>query len=164
MPIDRRLTAMTDATTTLLPSGPAGAYVSLLALAERIPLSLVQLAGRVAIFNVFWNSAQSKLSSWPVTLQLFAFEYRVPVLPPDVAATLATAAELGGSVLLLLGLFTRFAALALLGVVAVIQLFVFPGHWGEHLLWASLLLLMVARGGGAVSVDHVLGRFLLGRR
>jgi putative oxidoreductase len=155
---------MTDATTTLLPTGPAGAYASLLALANRIPLSLVQIAGRVAIFHVFWNSAQSKLASWPVTLQLFAFEYHVPVLPPDIAAALATAAELSGSVLLLLGLFTRFAALALLGVVAVIQLFVFPGHWGEHLLWASLLLLMIARGAGIVSLDHVIGRFLLGRR
>ena len=155
---------MTELTTTLLPSRPVSAYTSLLALADRIPLSLVQLAGRVAIFNVFWNSAHSKLASWPVTLQLFAFEYHVPLLPPDIAATLATAAELGGSILLLLGLFTRFAALALLGVVAVIQLFVFPGHWGEHLLWASLLLLMLGRGAGAVSVDHVVGRFLLRRR
>ena len=155
---------MTDLTTMFLPSRPIGAYTSLLALANRIPLSLVQLAGRVAIFTVFWNSAQSKLASWPVALQLFALEYRVPLLPPDMAATLATAAELGGSVLLLLGLFTRFAALALLGVVAVIQLFVFPGHWGEHLLWASLLLLMLARGAGALSADHVIGRFLLSRR
>jgi putative oxidoreductase len=82
-------------------------------------------------------------------------EYRVPVLPPDVAAVLATAAELGGAVLIFLGLFTRFAALALLGVVAVIQLFVFPGHWAEHLLWASLLLLLLARGAGVLSLDHV---------
>jgi putative oxidoreductase len=155
---------MTDGTTTLFPAGPASAYGSLLGLANRIPLSLVQLAGRVAIFNVFWNSAQSKLASWPVTLQLFAFEYRVPLLPPEIAASLATAAELGGSILLLLGLFTRFAALALLGVVVVIQLFVFPGHWGEHLLWASLLLLMLARGGGAVSLDHAVGQFLFQRR
>jgi putative oxidoreductase len=155
---------MTDLTTMFLPSRPIGAYTSLLALANRIPLSLVQLAGRVAIFTVFWNSAQSKLASWPVALQLFALEYRVPLLPPDMAATVATAAELGGSVLLLLGLFTRLAALALLGVVAVIQLFVFPGHWGEHLLWASLLLLMLARGAGALSADHVIGQFLLSRR
>ena len=164
MPIERRLTPITDVTTTFLPSGVASAYGSLLALANRIPQSLVQLAGRVAIFNVFWNSAQSKLASWPVTLQLFAFEYRVPLLPPDIAAILATAAELGGSVLIFLGLFTRFAALALLGVVAVIQLFVFPGHWGEHLLWASLLLLILARGGGAVSLDHAVSRFLFRRR
>jgi|RhiMetdeSRZDD1v2_1073273.scaffolds.fasta_scaffold20425_8 putative oxidoreductase len=164
MPADRRPADITNLTTTLSPSRPAGAYASLLALADRIPLSLVQLAGRVAIFNVFWNSAHSKLASWPVTLQLFALEYRVPLLPPDIAATLATAAELGGSALILLGLFTRFAALALLGVVAVIQLFVFPGHWSEHLLWASLLLLMLARGAGVVSLDHAAGRFLFAKR
>jgi putative oxidoreductase len=148
---------MSNATTILLASRgrtPLAAYASLLAFAERIPLSVVQVAGRVAIFHVFWNSAQTKLASWPVTLQLFALEYRVPLLPPDVAALLATAAELGGAVLILLGLFTRCAALALLGVITVIQLFVFPGHWAEHLLWASLLLLFLARGAGVFSLDH----------
>jgi putative oxidoreductase len=134
------------------------AYTALLAQADRLPLFIVQLAGRVAIFHVFWNSAQTKLASWPVTLQLFAFEYRVPILPPDIAATVATAAELGGAVLLLLGLFTRIAALALIGVVAVIQIFVFPGHWAEHLLWASMLLLLIARGAGLFSLDHLVSR------
>ena len=61
---------------------PLAAYTALLGLAEGIPLTLVQLAGRVAIFHVFWSSAQTKLASWPVTLQLFAFEYRVPLLRP----------------------------------------------------------------------------------
>jgi putative oxidoreductase len=142
---------------------PLRAYGALLGLAEGIPLSVVQLAARVAIANVFWNSAQSKLASWPVTIQLFAFEYRVPVLSADVAAGLATAAELGGAVLILSGLFTRLGALALLAVVAVIQLFVFPGHWGEHLLWASLLLLLLARGAGVLSLDYPIQRFFLGR-
>jgi putative oxidoreductase len=158
---------MTDVLTTISPprrSWSISAYIALLGLADRTPLSLVQLAGRLAIFNVFWNSAQSKLASWPVTLQLFAVEYRVPLLPPDIAAALATAAELGGSVLILLGLFTRFAALALLGVAAVIQLFVFPSHWGEHLLWASLLLLMVARGAGTLSLDHAVKQFFYRKR
>jgi putative oxidoreductase len=154
---------MTDASTAFLPSGAANAFASLLALANRIPLSLIQLAGRVAIFNVFWNSAQSKLASWPVTLQLFTAEYHVPLLPPDIAAPLATATELGGSMLIFLGLITRFAALALLGVVAIIQLFVFPGNWPDHLLWSSLLLLMIARGAGVVSLDHAIWRLLLGK-
>lgn len=156
---------MTDLT-AIAPSrrfSPISAYAAVLGLAGRLPLSLVQLAGRVAIFSVFWNSAQSKLASWPVTLQLFAFEYRVPLLPPDMAALLATAAELGGSILLLVGLFTRFAALALLGVVAVIQILVFPGHWIEHLLWASLLLLLVARGAGMISLDHAVKRLFFGK-
>jgi len=140
-------------------STPLALYRRAIALAERIPLSLIQLAGRIAVGYVFWNSAQSKLASWPITIQLFKMEYQVPVLPPEVAATLATATELGGAILLLLGLFTRFSALALLGLVAVIQFFVYPGHWGEHLLWASLLLLLVARGAGVISLDHLAKRF-----
>jgi putative oxidoreductase len=152
---------MTGALTRIAPIrrlSPVGTYAAVLRVADQLPLSLVQLAGRLAIFNVFWNSAQSKLASWPVTLQLFAVEYRVPVLPSDIAALLATAAELGGSILLLAGLLTRFAALTLLGVVAVIQIFVFPAHWGEHLLWTSLLLLLVARGAGVISLDHAVKR------
>jgi putative oxidoreductase len=131
------------------------AYLFLISRAERIPLSLVQLGARLAIAQVFWNSAQSKLASWPVTNQLFAFEYRIPVLPPDLAAVLATATELIGAGLLLIGLLTRIGALALLGVVITIQIFVYPGHWGEHLLWASLLLLLLARGAGVLSIDHL---------
>jgi len=135
----------------------------LLRIGELVPLSLVQLSARVAVAHVFWASAQTKLASWPVTLQLFAFEYRLPVLPPEVAAPLATAAELGGSVLLFLGLMTRLGALVLLGVVATIQIFVYPGHWGEHLTWAALLLLLVARGGGAISLDRVVDRLFAAR-
>lgn len=135
-------------------------FKSLLGLADRIPLSLVQFAARLSVAHVFWNSAQSKLASWPVTQQLFAMEYHVPLLPPEIAAPLATATELVGSVLLTIGLLSRGAALALLGVVAVIQLFVFPENWGEHGLWASLLLLIVARGPGVFSLDWVVKRYL----
>lgn len=139
-------------------------YGGLLNLAEKIPLSIAQLASRVAVAHVFWNSAQSKLASWPITQQLFAMEYQVPILPPDIAAVLATAAELGGAVLLFLGLFARLGALALLGVVAVIQLFVFPGSWGDHLLWASLLFLILARGAGNISIDYLARRYFLADR
>ena len=135
-------------------------YLTLLHLADRIPLSLVQLASRVAIAHVFWKSAQSKLASWPITQQLFAMEYHVPLLPPDIAALLATATELAGAILIFLGLFARLGALALLGVVTVIQLFVFPGSWAEHLLWASLLLFITARGAGKISLDHLANRYL----
>ena len=138
---------------------PIALYQRAAGLAERIPLSVVQLASRAAIAYVFWNSAQSKLASWPITIQLFAMEYRVPVLPPELAATLATATELTCAILLLLGLFTRLGALALLGLVTVIQLFVYPSHWGEHLLWASLLMLLLARGAGVISLDYLAKRF-----
>jgi putative oxidoreductase len=130
-------------------------YRRLIGLADAIPLSLVQLAGRVAVAHVFWQSAQTKLASWPVTIQLFAFEYRLPLIDPAVAAPLATAAELIGALLLFFGIFARFGALMLLGVTATIQIFVFPGHWAEHLLWASLLLLILARGPGVVSIDKI---------
>jgi putative oxidoreductase len=144
------ITTMTQARSL----SPAALYQTFLGLADAIPLSFVQLTSRLAIAYVFWNSAQSKLASWTVTQQLFAMQYQVPLLPPDIAAPLATGAEIVGSVFVFLGLLTRLGALVLLGVVAVIQLFVFPGHWGEHLLWASLLLLLVARGAGAFSLDH----------
>ena len=139
----------------------AALFDSLLGLGDRIPFSLIQLAARLAIAHVFWNSAQSKLASWPVTLQLFTMEYHVPLLSPAVAAPLATATELGGAILLFLGLLTRLGALALLGVVAVIQLFVYPGNWGEHLMWASLLLLLVGRGAGKISLDFLAHRWFL---
>jgi putative oxidoreductase len=148
-----------------MPSGThlANRFRGLMQSADAIPLSIVQLAARVAVAHVFWQSAQTKLASWPVTLQLFAFEYRLPILPPDIAAPLATAAELSGSVLIFLGLFSRLAALMLLGVVATIQIFVYPDHWAEHLMWASLLLLILARGAGAFSLDRLAERTILGR-
>jgi putative oxidoreductase len=140
---------------------PLGLVRHAISLADRIPLSLVQFASRIAIGYVFWNSAQSKLASWPITIQLFAMEYQVPLLPPNIAAVLGTATELCGAILIVLGLFTRFAALTLLGLVTVIQVFVYPGHWGEHLLWASLLLLLLARGAGVLSLDYLAKRFFV---
>ncbi|TIT56505.1 MAG: DoxX family membrane protein, partial [Mesorhizobium sp.] len=93
------------------PAGFVGFYKRIIKLPEHIPFSLVQLAARVAVAHVFWQSAQTKLVSWPVTLQLFANEYNLPFIDPSIAALLATAAELTGSVLIFLGLFSRLAAL-----------------------------------------------------
>ncbi len=140
------------------PAGLFGLYRRVIKLPERIPFSLIQLAARIAISHVFWQSAQTKLASWPVTLQLFANEYNLPLIDPSIAAPLATTAEITGSVLLFLGLFSRLGALMLLGVVSVIQIFVFPENWAEHLLWASLLLLVLTRGAGVFSLDHVAKR------
>jgi putative oxidoreductase len=133
-------------------------YRTALGAADAIPLSFVQLVARIAVAHVFWQSAQTKLASWPVTLQLFAFEYRLPLVDPAVAAPLATAAEIAGSLMIFFGLYARLGALMLLGVVATIQIFVFPENWPEHLLWASLLFLIFARGAGAISLDWLAGR------
>ena len=141
-------------------AGPGLVLHRLLRLVERVPLSLVQIMARLALANLFWKAAQSKLASWPVTVQLFAFEYRVPLLPPELAATVGTGVELIGALCVFFGLMTRFAALGLLGLVATIQIFVYPGSWGEHLMWASLLTLLVVRGPGVVSLDHVIWRAL----
>jgi putative oxidoreductase len=79
------------------------------------------------------------------------------VLPPEIAAAMATTFELGCSALLILGLGTRLATLPLLGMLAVIQLFVYPNAWVDHLTWGSILVAVLTRGAGAISVDRWLG-------
>ena len=123
----------------------------------RFPLSLCQLLFRLAIAGVFLRAGLTKIASWTTTVQLFTDEYKVPVLPPEIAATLATTFELGCSTLLVVGLATRLATLPLLGMIAVIQLFVYPHAWPEHLIWASLLVFLLTRGAGPISLDRVLG-------
>jgi putative oxidoreductase len=93
-------------------------------------------------------------------LQLFANEYRVPLLPPELAAYLATAVELTAPILLLLGFATRLAAAAMLGMTLVIQLFVYPENYPDHLLWAGPLLYLILRGPGAFSLDQLIRRRL----
>jgi putative oxidoreductase len=124
---------------------------------ERVSLSIPQLLARFAIAGVFFRSGLTKTANWGLTVQLFAEEYRVPILPADIAALFATSFELGCSVLIALGLATRLAALPLLAMTAVIQIFVYPQSWPEHLTWAALLLLLVLRGAGTYSLDHLLG-------
>ena len=131
-------------------------------LAQRIPYSLVALVARFAVAAVFWRSAMTKVDeSFQVkstTFFLFKEEYKVPIIPPDIAAYLATYQELIGAVLLVIGLATRLTALSFIGMVAIIQVFVYPSGWPEHLLWFALLFLLVARGPGAISVDHLIWR------
>jgi putative oxidoreductase len=128
-----------------------------LAILEGLPLSVVQLLARLAIASVFLKAGLNKVMAWETTVQLFADEYKVPVLPPDVAAGLASTTEIGCSLLLIAGLATRVATLPLLGMIAVIQTFVYPGAYAEHLTWASLLVLLLTRGGGGMSLDRALG-------
>jgi putative oxidoreductase len=128
-------------------------------LAERIPQSLILVGARIAIANIFWRSGQTKISGFSIreeTFFLFREEYKVPLLAPELAAYLATAAELTLPVFLVIGLATRLSALGLFAMTLVIQLFVIPGGWPEHLLWFALLGLIVARGPGAISLDHLI--------
>lgn len=127
-------------------------------LLERVPIAIPQLFFRFGMALVFWRSAQSKLASWDTTLQLFQEEYRVPVLPPDIAAYLATTVELATPVLLVLGLATRLGAAAMFGMALVIQLFVYPENYPDHLLWAGPLLYLILRGAGVLSLDHLIRR------
>ena len=141
-------------------ASPADMWLALTSRLGHFPRSLVELGLRAGVGAVFFKSGLSKIANWDLTVQLFADEYALPVLPPDVAAYMATTTELACSVLLILGLGARFGALALLGMTAVIQIFVYPENWAEHLMWASLLLLLFARGAGIVSVDHLVRRFV----
>src|SRR3984893_5386641 len=138
--------------------------VALRAWLERFPLSLLQFAFRLSIGAVFFNSGLTKVASWQTTVVLFRDEYKVPVLPPELAARLAAATELTCPVLLVLGLATRLATLPMLGMTFVIEAFVYPEDWIEHLTWATLLLFILTRGPGAIALDRWLAPLVLGRR
>ena len=131
---------------------------------ERFPLALLQLMFRISIAAVFWNSGLTKIASWQSTIVLFRDEYRVPLLPPELAAALGAAVELTCPVLLVLGLATRLATLPMHGMTLVIEAFVYPEDWIEHLTWASLLLFILTRGPGPVALDRWLAPLVLGRR
>ncbi len=128
----------------------------------RFPLPVVVLALRVGVGMVFWKSALTKLDdSWLVSdaaVALFRDEYKVPVLPPVVAAWLGTLSEFFCSWMVMLGLGARLGAAVLLALTAVIQVFVYPGNWAEHLLWASPLLYVLTRGPGPIAVGCLIDR------
>jgi putative oxidoreductase len=127
----------------------------------RFPLSIIQLAMRIAVGAVFFNSGLLKINSWEFAVKLFQDEYKVPLLDPVWAARLATFNELTFSVLLIIGLATRIATLPLLGMIAVIQTFVYPQAWTEHMLWASILVFLLTRGPGELSFDYLGERWIL---
>ncbi|WP_349615794.1 DoxX family protein [Azotobacter salinestris] len=142
---------------------------------QQIPYGLIAFLARFSIAAVFWKSGQTKVEGLAIdlvsgtfepglprlaasTVPLFTEEYRVPLLPPELAAQLAAFAEHLFPVLILAGLATRFSALALLGMTLVIQLFVYPGAYPTHGIWAACLLLLIARGPGAFSLDRLIAR------
>lgn len=121
---------------------------------------VLALVTRFGVAAIFFQSGRTKVDGLlhitDGTYALFESEYPVPLLPPVVAAHMATYAEHLFSVLLVLGLFTRLSALAFLGMTAVIEIFVYPDAWPTHLSWAGLLLFLIARGGGTFSLDRLL--------
>lgn len=172
---------MTPARTQLLAAGqaPAGivaaTMVRIHSLFERIPESLIALLARFAIAATFWNSGQTKVEGfvlnivsgefalgWPrlsaSAVDLFRDEYKLPLLPPELAAVMATVGEHALPLLLLLGLGTRLASFGLLVMTAVIQFLVYPGAYATHGVWAAVLLWLMVRGGGAFSLDHLIAQ------
>ena len=158
------------------PSSPIARLIGgLIGLFSRIPDSLIALIGRFSIAAIFWKSGQTKVEGFAVDLvegqfafgiprladsavALFRDEYRLPVVSPELAAVLAAVAEHALPVLLLFGLATRFSALGLLVMTAVIQVLVYPGAWPTHGVWAAVLLYLVANGPGVVSIDALVAR------
>jgi putative oxidoreductase len=132
-----------------------GAVRSIIFRLEQIPLALPELVLRLGVALVFWRSGLTKLPFDNLsTLALFREEYRVPLLPPELAAYLATSIELVVPWLLLFGLGTRLGAAILLAQTLVIQLFVYPEDYPDHLLWAGPLLYLLLRGPGHWSIDR----------
>ena len=132
---------------------------------QRVPYSVLAIPLRLAVATVFWNSGMTKLANWDATLQLFEDDYKVPLLAPDIAAHIAAGIELSTPVLLVLGLLTRPVALVLLGMTTVIEVFVYPQAWPTHIQWAAMLLVLLCRGAGGISVDYWLqSRFGMRRR
>lgn len=143
----------------------------IIGLFARIPNTLVAFVARFSIAAVFWNSGQTKVEGlvinivsgqfmlgWPrlsdSAVALFQDEYKLPFLAPEVAAPMAALAEHVLPLLILIGLATRFSALALLGMTLVIQIFVYPGAYATHGTWAAVLLYLMAHGPGRLSIDH----------
>lgn len=125
---------------------------------------LIDLGARLWLASVFWKSGLTKITTWDSTLSLFNYVYSVPLLPPDIAAVLATAVELGGAVLLAIGLAGRLgtAALFVLNAVAVISYpDLSPVGLKDHYYWGLLLLIFLVRGPGKLSVDYWIRNRLL---
>lgn len=135
--------------------------LSVLALPERIPEWFIALVARLGVAGVFFMSGRTKVDGLlhikDSTYYLFETDYKLPLIPPAIAAHAATYSEHLFSILLVLGLFTRLSAAAFLGMTLVIEIFVYPDAWPTHLSWAGLLIYLVARGGGAFALDRRLG-------
>ena len=155
--------------TDTLAASRSRALAGLAGIAEGLlPMSLLLLIQRLGIAAVFFLSGRTKvdgvLTLTDSTFELFRTDYALPLLPPITAAYMATYAEHFFPILLVLGLGTRYAAAALFCMTMVIEIFVYPDAWPTHLSWAGLLLPLIAKGGGALSLDRLIDRALRRRR
>jgi putative oxidoreductase len=143
------------------PSALIGAMRAIAAVLDKIPQSLISLAARIFPAAVFWRSGQTKVEGFHVTdnaIALFRDEYKLPLIDPGLAANIAAFSEHFFPVLLVIGLASRLSALALLGMTAVIEIFVYPYAWPEQGVWAVCFLVVIARGPGIFSLDHLIAR------
>lgn len=146
-----------------------------IALLDRIPHGFIALLGRFSIAAVFWKSGQTKVEGFAIDIvngdftlgvphlassavDLFRDEFRLPLIPPELAAPLAAFAEHLFPMLILIGFATRFSALALLVMTLVIEIFVYPDAYPTHGVWATVLLYLMAKGPGVLSIDHLIAR------
>src|SRR5947207_16025863 len=127
----------------------------------RFPLSILQLGMRIGVGMVFFKAGLLKYQSFEFAVKLFEDEYKLPFLAPAVAARLVMINELTTSTLLFIGLATRPTTLPLLGMISVIQIFVYPNAWPDHLLWGSILVFLLTRGPGSFSVDYLTEQYFL---
>jgi len=136
-------------------------YAFLVARANAIPEALLLLVARLGTAAIFIESGRTKVEGFLTikdsTYELFSTDYKLPLVPPELAAHLATYSEHFFPLLLILGLFARVGALGLLGMTTVIEIFVYPDAWPTHLSWAGLMLPILARGAGKLSLDWALG-------
>jgi len=130
-------------------------------LCDKIPHWALAVIARVSVAHVFWQSGQTKVDGFALkesTFVLFETLYKVPLMPPVWAAYYSAVAEHVFPVLLILGLASRLSAVMLLGMTAVIQFFVFPDAWPVHIFWLMSLGYIIARGAGALSLDHLIAK------
>ena len=131
------------------------------ALLDRVPYWFIAFAARIFPAAVFWQSGQTKIAGWrlkPSAVALFQNEYQLPLVDPETAAYVSAFAEHLFPLLLAVGLASRFSALALLLMTAVIEVFVYPWAWPTHGVWAACFLVVIARGPGSLSLDHLIAR------
>lgn len=154
---------MTDLSPAAARSGSVPGQIIRRAIAAmgRIPDWLIALAARVFPAAVFWQSGQTKVAGFhlkPSAIALFQNEYQLPLIDPVIAAHISAFSEHFFPILLVIGLATRFSALALLFMTAVIEIFVYPDAWPTHGVWATCFLVVISRGPGWLSLDHLIAR------